>query len=142
MAMLTAVILHALVNFADDIEAFMDAVGLQSAVLLGSSSGGYVAQQVAIQVPHRVYGGSLLAHRAASGLAAFADEENWLDRPDRSHLGRRVVDLVSRHHQVPDGRSRTGYATVCAVPNTCGWRPCGTSPLFRRLSRARSPCRP
>jgi hypothetical protein len=31
---------YALVNFADDVEAFMDAVGLQSAVLLGSSSGG------------------------------------------------------------------------------------------------------
>jgi len=47
---------YALVNFADDIEAFMDAVGLRSAVLLGSSSGGYVAQQVAVQVPDRVDG--------------------------------------------------------------------------------------
>jgi pimeloyl-ACP methyl ester carboxylesterase len=47
---------YALVNFADDIEAFMDAVGLRSAVLLGSSSGGYVAQQVAVQAPHRVDG--------------------------------------------------------------------------------------
>jgi pimeloyl-ACP methyl ester carboxylesterase len=56
---------YALVNFADDIAAFMDAVGLQSAVLLGSSSGGYVAQQVAVQVPHRVDGLVSSAHRAA-----------------------------------------------------------------------------
>ncbi|HEY9377634.1 MAG TPA: alpha/beta fold hydrolase, partial [Jiangellaceae bacterium] len=45
---------YGLDDFANDIEAFMDAVGLSSAVLLGSSSGGYVAQQVAVQAPHRV----------------------------------------------------------------------------------------
>jgi len=39
---------YALADFADDIVAFMDALGLSSAVLMGSSSGGYVAQQVAI----------------------------------------------------------------------------------------------
>lgn len=33
---------YALADFADDVVAFMDAVGLPSAVLLGSSSGGYV----------------------------------------------------------------------------------------------------
>jgi pimeloyl-ACP methyl ester carboxylesterase len=31
---------YAPANFADDIEAFMDSVGLRSSVLLGSSSGG------------------------------------------------------------------------------------------------------
>jgi rifampin ADP-ribosylating transferase len=39
-----------------DIEAFMDAIGLSSAVLVGSSSGGYVAQQVAVHSPARVAG--------------------------------------------------------------------------------------
>ena len=70
---------YALVNFADDIEAFMDAVGLPSAVLLGSSSGGYIAQQVAIQVPHRVGGLVLVgAPRSLQGRPAFADEVDRL----------------------------------------------------------------
>lgn len=45
-----------LASLAQDIVAFMDAVGIPSAVLLGSSSGGYVAQQVAALTPHRVAG--------------------------------------------------------------------------------------
>src|SRR5947199_3555161 len=47
---------YALMDLADDVEAFMDAMDLKAAVLLGSSSGGYVAQQVALGIPHRVTG--------------------------------------------------------------------------------------
>ena len=47
---------YSLAEFADDVAAFMDAVGLTSAGLLGSSSGGYVAQQVAVRHPSRVAG--------------------------------------------------------------------------------------
>ena len=45
---------YTLMDVAADVEAFMDAMDLKSAVLLGSSSGGSVAQQVAIGIPHRV----------------------------------------------------------------------------------------
>jgi pimeloyl-ACP methyl ester carboxylesterase len=38
---------------ADDVRAFMDAVGLPVAVLLGTSSSGYVAQRVAVDDPGR-----------------------------------------------------------------------------------------
>ncbi|MEJ7706748.1 MAG: alpha/beta fold hydrolase [Nocardioidaceae bacterium] len=47
---------YSLAGLAEDIVAFMDAMGIASAVLLGSSSGGYVAQQVAAISPHRVAG--------------------------------------------------------------------------------------
>jgi pimeloyl-ACP methyl ester carboxylesterase len=40
-------------DFADDIGAFMDAVGLDAAVLAGASSGGYVAQRFAVDHPGR-----------------------------------------------------------------------------------------
>src|SRR6516162_5635179 len=47
---------YSLAEVAADVVAFMDAAGIPSAVLLGSSSGGYVAQQVAITSPDRVSG--------------------------------------------------------------------------------------
>ena len=118
---------YALVNFADDIEAFMDAVGLQSAVLLGSSSGGYVAQQLAIQVPHRVDGLVLVgAPRSLQGRPAFADEVDRLTDPidPPGSKSRDLVSSISRRarlvHQGPDTRR-------CARARTrVDGRPCGT----------------
>jgi pimeloyl-ACP methyl ester carboxylesterase len=94
---------YALVNFADDIEAFMDAVGLQSAVLLGSSSGGYVAQQVAVQVPHRVDGLVLVgAPRSLQGRPAFADEVDRLTEPADPTWVEESLTWFPRYHDVPD----------------------------------------
>ena len=94
---------YALVNFADDIEAFMDAVGLQSAVLLGSSSGGYVAQQLAIQVPHRVDGLALVgAPRSLQGRPAFADEVDRLTDPIDPTWVEESLTWFPRYHDVPD----------------------------------------
>jgi rifampin ADP-ribosylating transferase len=73
---------YALVDLADDVTAFMDAVGLTSAVLVGSSSGGYVAQQVAVPSPHRVRGLVLVGSpRSLHGRPAFADEVDRLTDP-------------------------------------------------------------
>jgi pimeloyl-ACP methyl ester carboxylesterase len=94
---------YALVNFADDIEAFMDAVRLRSAVLLGSSSGGYVAQQVAIQVPHRVDGLVLVgAPRSLQGRPAFADEVDRLTDPVDPSWVEESLTWFPRYHDVPD----------------------------------------
>ena len=94
---------YGLVNFADDIEAFMDAVGLQSAVLLGSSSGGYVAQQVAVQVPHRVRGLVLVgAPRSLQGRPAFADEVDRLTDPVDPSWVEESLTWFPRYHDVPD----------------------------------------
>jgi pimeloyl-ACP methyl ester carboxylesterase len=94
---------YALVNFADDVEAFMDAVGLQSAVLLGSSSGGYIAQQVAVQVPHRVDGLVLVgAPRSLQGRPAFADEVDQLTDPIDPSWVEESLTWFPRYHHVPD----------------------------------------
>jgi rifampin ADP-ribosylating transferase len=132
---------YALVNFADDVEAFMDAVGLQSAVLLGSSSGGYVAQQVAVQVPHRVDGLVLVgAPRNLQGRPAFADEVDRLTDPvDPSWVEESLTGFPAIT-TCPTGTSRTGYATVCACRHTSGWLALRDSrPPCRRPSRGRSP---
>ena len=94
---------YALVNFADAVEAFMDAVGLQSAVVLGSSSGGYVAQQVAVQVPHRVDGLVLVgAPRSLQGRPAFADEVDRLTDPVDPTWVEESLTWFPRYHHVPD----------------------------------------
>jgi non-heme chloroperoxidase len=41
-------------DFSADVDAFMDAVGIEEATLVGDSSGGMIAQRVALEYPHRV----------------------------------------------------------------------------------------
>ena len=41
-------------DYAADVAAFMDAVGIEKATLVGDSSGGLIAQRVALDYPHRV----------------------------------------------------------------------------------------
>ena len=45
---------YTLDDFAADVDAFMDAVGVEEATLVGSSGGGFMAQRVAVRYPHRV----------------------------------------------------------------------------------------
>src|SRR5215212_2175721 len=41
-------------DFTSDVDAFMDEVGIEEATLVGDSSGGMIAQRVALDYPHRV----------------------------------------------------------------------------------------
>jgi pimeloyl-ACP methyl ester carboxylesterase len=67
---------------ASDVVAVLDALEISSAVLVGASSGGYVAQQVAVSAPHRVAGLVLAgAPRDLRGRAPFADEVEGISEP-------------------------------------------------------------
>jgi pimeloyl-ACP methyl ester carboxylesterase len=94
---------YTLVDFADDVAAFMDAIGLTSAVLVGSSSGGYVAQQVAVRNPHRVSGLVLVGSpRSLRGRPPFADDVDRLTDPiDRAWV-QASLDWFPRFHDIPD----------------------------------------
>lgn len=73
---------YSLPEMAADVPGFMDAIGLESAILLGSSSGGYVAQQAAVSAPDRVAGLVLVGSpRSLQGRPAFADEVEGLVDP-------------------------------------------------------------
>ena len=41
-------------DYAADVDAFMEALGIEKATLVGDSSGGLIAQRVALDYPHRV----------------------------------------------------------------------------------------
>src|ERR687893_311636 len=58
-------------DFAADVDAFMDAVGLQEATLVGASTGALFAQRVALSYPPRV---SRLVLVGAQTLAIEANE--------------------------------------------------------------------
>jgi len=94
---------YSLAALAEDIVAFMDAVGLPSAVLLGSSSGGYLAQQVAAISPHRVAGLVLVGSpRSLQGRPPFADEVDQLSDPVDEDWVRDSLTWFPRSHPVPE----------------------------------------
>jgi non-heme chloroperoxidase len=45
---------YTLEHFAADVDAFMEAVGLEEATLVGASTGALFAERVALDYPHRV----------------------------------------------------------------------------------------
>jgi rifampin ADP-ribosylating transferase len=94
---------YGLSDFASDVEAFMDAVNIESAILLGSSSGGYVAQQVAAASPRRVVGLVLVGSpKTLEGRPAFADEVDRLTDPIDPAWVRASLEWFPRLHPVPD----------------------------------------
>ena len=96
---------YGLRDFAGDIGAFMDAVGLEAAVLVGASSGGYVAQRFAVDDPGRTLSLALLGSpRSLRGpRPPFADELATLEDPidaafvrelNEGMVGRAVPEVV------------------------------------------------
>lgn len=73
---------YSLTKMAADVLEFLDAIGQESVVLLGSSSGGYVAQQMAVLAPDRVEALILVGSpRSLHGRPDFADEVERLTDP-------------------------------------------------------------
>jgi pimeloyl-ACP methyl ester carboxylesterase len=94
---------YALGDFAADVGAFMDAVGLDAAVLVGASSGGYVAQRFAVDNPGRTLGLGLFGcPRSLRGRRPpLADVLATLDDPIDRALARELNDgMVAR--EVPE----------------------------------------
>jgi rifampin ADP-ribosylating transferase len=104
---------YSLEDLAEDVDLFMATVGISAAVLVGSSSGGYVAQQVAIASPHRVAGLVLVGSpRDLQGRPSFADEVDQLTDPMDPAWVRTSLSWFPRFNDVPqwyiDDRVRDG----------------------------------
>ena len=90
-------------SLAGDVVAFLDAMEVPSVVLAGSSSGGYVAQQVAIRYPHRVAGLVLIGSPLTlHGRPPFAHEIERLDDPLDPSWVRQFLEWFPLFHEVPD----------------------------------------
>jgi rifampin ADP-ribosylating transferase len=88
--------------FAADVIAFLDAFGLPRAVLVGTSSGGYVAQQVAVTHPDRVAGLVLVgAPRSLQGQPPFLEEVAQLTDPIDAGWVRESLEWFPRFHDIP-----------------------------------------
>jgi len=109
-------------SLAADLEAFMEAVGLASAVLVGSSSGGYVAQQVAVRSPERVTGLVLVgAPLSLRGRPEFAAEIDRLRDPIDPAWARRFLAEFPLCHEVPRWYLEDRIADALRLPSQV-WR--------------------
>lgn len=106
-------------DFAADVDAFMEAVGVEEATLVGDSSGGMIARQVALDYPHRVgrlvlIGSpiTLLDNEAALEFLAFV---RTLEDPVQPEFYREFAEGMI-HHPVPEEFLSTMVSEGTKVP--------------------------
>ena len=94
---------YSLADLGEDVIGFLDTLGFGSVVLLGSSSGGYVAQQVAATYPDRVAGLVLVGSPySLRGRPPFADEVDRLTDPVDAGWVRESLAWFPRFQPVPE----------------------------------------
>lgn len=93
---------YAMADNVADLAAFQDVLGLEPCVLVGSSSGGYVAQHFAVEQPTRTRGLVLIgAPRSLRGRAPFAHEVDQLTDPIDRDWVRSSLEWFEFHQPVP-----------------------------------------
>jgi non-heme chloroperoxidase len=106
-------------DFAADVDAFMEAVGIEKATLVGHSSGGLIAQRVALEHPRRV--GRLVLIGAPTTLVnnrAVAEAGEGmlsLEDPIPPEFVRGFVEGTI-HHPVPEGFLAGAVSESLKVP--------------------------
>ena len=107
---------YALADYSDDVVQFLDAIGVETAVLVGGSSGGYIAQRFTIDHPERVAGLVLSGcPRSLRERPAILDAVLALEDPvDPAFVREFVASTVSSH--VDEGFLALMVDDSCAVP--------------------------
>lgn len=95
---------YALKDFSEDVAAFLDALDIRSAVIVGHSSGGYVAQRFAVDHPDRVRGLVLIGSPGDlhGRRPPFTEAVEALQDPVDRDLVRAVLGAMPFHNPVPD----------------------------------------
>jgi rifampin ADP-ribosylating transferase len=106
-------------DYAADAAAFMDAVGLDGAIVVGQSSGGYTAQRFAIDHPRRTLGLVLIGtprdFRDRRAAEAFWHEISRLEDPIDAGWVRAFVESFPVQ-PVPPALVDTMVAESCKLP--------------------------
>lgn len=120
---------YSLAEQAEDAAAILDALELPHAAVVGSSSGGYVAQQLAVAHPQRVAALVLVGSPLSlQGRPAFADEVDALADPLDEAWVRNSMAWFPRIHDVParyiedrvrDGLSMPAHAWKAILNGLC-----------------------
>jgi pimeloyl-ACP methyl ester carboxylesterase len=102
-------------SMAEDAVALLEALALPPVVVVGTSSGGYVAQQIAVSHPDRVAGLVLVGAPASlQGRPPFIDEVARLSDPIDPAWVRESLAWFPRYHDIPgwylDDRVRDGVS--------------------------------
>ena len=106
-------------DFAADIDAFMDAVGVEEATLVGDSSGGLIAQRVALSYPRRVSrlvligSPTTLVHNET--VRELGEEILELEDPISPQFVRELV-LGTIQHPVPEEFLQAALSESLKVP--------------------------
>lgn len=94
---------YSLAEQAEDAAAILDALNVPRAAVVGSSSGGYVAQQLAVGHPERVAALVLVGSPLSlQGRTTFADEVDRLTDPLDEDWVRASLSWFPLHHHVPE----------------------------------------
>lgn len=111
-------------DFAADVPAFMDAVGIQEAALVGHSGGGFIVQRVAMSSPHRVRHLVLINTAAEgslfSGISEMAEAVRTLEDPVPPEFVREFQQSTI-HRPVPEQFLDTVVSESLKLP-TRVWR--------------------
>ncbi len=106
-------------DFAADVVALMDAVGIEHATLVGDSSSGLIAQSVALTYPRHVSRLVLIGAPPTlmynEAVLEFLEEVRKLDDPVPAEFVREFVSGIV-HHPVPEGFLETMLSESLKVP--------------------------
>jgi non-heme chloroperoxidase len=106
-------------DFTADVDAFMDAVGIEEATLVGDSSGGMIAQRVALEYPHRVSRLVLMGSPTTllnnEAVIEAGEEMRALEDPISPEFVREF-HLSTIHHPVPEEFLSTALSETLKVP--------------------------
>src|SRR5829696_6790768 len=101
-------------DYAADVDAFMEAVGIDEATLVGDSSGGLIAQRVALDYPHRV-GGQRGGHGVVGVPAHAGRSDSARVRQGAPGEHNPLLESII-HHPVPEEFLERAISQSLKVP--------------------------
>jgi non-heme chloroperoxidase len=104
-------------DYAADVDAFMDALGIERATIIGASTGALFAQRVVLRYPHRVRRLVLIAAQtpANEAISGLREEVHALEDPVPPEFAREFQQSTI-HHPVPEEFLATAVSESLKLP--------------------------